>query len=204
MKLYIINENYINYLKEFDPKVPNVDYDDKYKLFLGKIKINNDSNINYFIPLTSYKPKFENMRERVDFIKICDPIDNQIVGAIDINNMIPVPDIAAQDFTYDLLRYNPAFNTENERKLYYNLSMNELDYLNKIEDRIVDNVKTIFSICRGNNPKFDSLRSRCCDYITLYEKALDFQSILNTEVNDIMEYVSNSLIKMEEDKGYEM
>ena len=201
MKLYVINSDYINYLKEFDNKVPNVDYDEKYKLFLGKVKINNDTDIRYYIPLTSYKPKFENMADRLDFIKICDPIDETIIGAIDINNMIPVPDVAVQEFSYDLLRYNPSFETEDEKYIYYNFSMNELTYLNDIEDRIVDNAKTVFSLYRNQNDVYSNLKNRCCNYPLLQTKAFEFQDIMNNELSDLLQLVSNNLIELEDMYG---
>lgn len=198
MKLYVINHDYINYLKQFDNKVPNVDYADKFKLFLGKIKFNTDTSISYYIPLTSYKPKFEKMENRLDFIKIQDPIDDTIIGAIDINNMIPAPDICVDDFTYDLLRNNPSFETDDDKYMYFNLSMNELQYLNSIEDIIIDNAKFIFSLNRYENDGYINLKKRCCNYVLLQNKAIEFDQIVKNELNDIMNVVSDELIRLED------
>ena len=211
MRLYVINLDYINYLKQFDNKVPNVDYDEKFKLFIGKVKMNNDTDIGFYIPLTSAKPKFESMDDRLDFIKICDPIDDTIIGAIDINNMIPAPDIAVQEFSYDLIRYNDSFPTELDKYMYYDLAINELEYLNNIDDKIIQNAKTIFTLCRNNNDSYGNLKKRCCNFMLLMNKAIEFQDIVKNEIKDLMHVVSDSLVKLEDnykdntkskDKGY--
>ena len=192
MRLYVINHSYIEYLKEFDSKVPNVDYDERFKLFIGKINISNDSAMSYYIPLTSgNKAKFESMPNRLDFIKIQDPIDDEIIGAIDINNMIPAPDMVVSDFTYDLVRNCTDFRTKDEKDKYYRMSMNELEYLNKMEDHIVDNAKTVFSIYRSKSKQFQNLRKRCCKFIDLYNRALEYNDVLNFEVNHLIDNITD-------------
>lgn len=79
-------KDYIEYLKKWDNKVPNVDYGNRMKCFIGVILEVN--GFNYFAPLTSYKPKFDSMKNDVDFYKIVNTETNKIYGAIDINNMI--------------------------------------------------------------------------------------------------------------------
>ncbi len=192
MRLYVINRSYIDYLKEFDSKVPNVDYDERFKLFLGKINISNDSIMSYYIPLTSgNKAKFETMSDRLDFIKITDPIDGEIIGAIDINNMIPAPDMVVSDFTYDLIRNSSEFETKEDKDKYYRMSLDELDYLNKMENRIVDNAKTVFSIYRSKSKQFQNLRKRCCRFIDLYNRALEYNGVLNYEVNNLIDNITD-------------
>jgi len=191
MKLYVINRDYVDYLKQFDDKVPNVDYEDRFKLFLGKVNISYDSAMSYYIPLTSgSKAKFETMDNRLDFIKITDQVDGEIIGAIDINNMIPAPDMVVKEFKYDLVRESPDFATVEERKKYFDMSMNELDYLNKMEDHIINNAKTIFSIYRSNTKQFQNLRKRCCKFINLYNRALEFSDVLDYEADNVIEKIS--------------
>ena len=196
MKLYVINPNYIEYLKQFDSKVPNVDYDNRFKLFLGKVNISDDAPMSYYIPLTSgSKDKFETMKDRLDFIKITDPIDGEIIGAIDINNMIPAPDKVVSDFTYDMIRDNSDFTTKEERDKYYKMSMNELEYLNKMEDHIIGNAKTIFSIYRSKSKQFENLRKRCCRFIDLYSKAMEYNDVLNYEMNNLIEDITDQFLE---------
>lgn len=37
MKWYALNKEYVNYLKQFDSIVPNIDYTGKLKCFLGVV-----------------------------------------------------------------------------------------------------------------------------------------------------------------------
>ena len=65
MKWYAVKKEYIDYLKKWDKKVPNVDYGNRMKCFIGVIFIKND--IEYFAPLTSFKEKFISMKNDIDF-----------------------------------------------------------------------------------------------------------------------------------------
>lgn len=65
MKWYAVKKEYIDYLKKWDKKIPNVDYGNRMKCFIGVIFIKND--IEYFAPLTSFKEKFISMKNDVDF-----------------------------------------------------------------------------------------------------------------------------------------
>ena len=61
------------------------------------------NGFNYFAPLTSYKPKFDSMKNDVDFYKIVNTETNKIYGAFDINNMIPVPKYLYTELTFENL-----------------------------------------------------------------------------------------------------
>ncbi len=52
MRFYIIDENYINFLKQSEPNVPN-NYNQKRPYIGVVLQIN---EIKYLAPLTSYKP----------------------------------------------------------------------------------------------------------------------------------------------------
>ena len=65
MKWYAVKKEYIDYLKKWDKKIPNVDYGNRMKCFIGVIFIKND--IEYFAPLTSFKEKFISMKNDIDF-----------------------------------------------------------------------------------------------------------------------------------------
>ena len=68
MKWYAVKKEYIDYLKKWDKKIPNVDYGNRMKCFIGVIFIKND--IEYFAPLTSFKEKFISMKNDIDFIVV--------------------------------------------------------------------------------------------------------------------------------------
>ena len=60
MEWYAVDKEYVDYLKNYDEIVPDIDYKNKMKCFLG-IVLTRDG-IDYFAPLTSYKAKFINMK----------------------------------------------------------------------------------------------------------------------------------------------
>lgn len=191
MKLYTINKDYIDYLKEFDDKVVNVDYNERYKLFVGKIKLQSDNeSISYYIPLTSFKSKYNDFDDRLDMIKISDSNKNHFTSALNLNNMIPVPDIAATEFSYDMLRNNNSFKGYTEKYNYYHLAINELKYINEISEKIENNAKAVYSIVKNNNERFKVLKERCCDFVGLYEHAIEYNNVLTSEIEDLMEDIT--------------
>lgn len=86
LDLYTVDSKYLQYLRTFDKKVLiNHGIDRPY---LGIILTFNTSNqtIKYFAPLSSPKKKHLSMKNTIDFIKI----NNGTLGAINLNNMIPL------------------------------------------------------------------------------------------------------------------
>jgi protein AbiQ len=67
INFYTVSKEYIKYLKNFENKIPNVEYKDrKDKFFCGVVLTIN--NLNYFAPISSY-----NQRKRTNIImKILD------------------------------------------------------------------------------------------------------------------------------------
>ena len=68
LQWYIVNKKYINYLKTFDNKIENIDYQDNLKPYIGRII--NINSFNYYVPVSSPKEKHYKMKEGIDFIKI--------------------------------------------------------------------------------------------------------------------------------------
>jgi protein AbiQ len=86
MKFYNIEDDYILFLRNYDTKVA-----ENKKVSRPYIGIVLEINgIKYYAPLTSPKPKHKNMKNGKDFRKI----SQGQYGAINFNNMIPVPDSA--------------------------------------------------------------------------------------------------------------
>ena len=85
MKLYNVSENYILYLKMFDNMVTDNKDTKSNRPFVGIVfKIN---DVSYYAPLTSPKAKHKKMHNTFDFLKI----KGGECGAINFNNMIPIP-----------------------------------------------------------------------------------------------------------------
>lgn len=85
IRFYEINAKYVDYLA---PYAPHLFHNSKkgqanQRKYIGIVfQIN---NMEYFAPLSSFKPKHEKMKEGLDFIKILR------YAVINLNNMFPVP-----------------------------------------------------------------------------------------------------------------
>ena len=86
MDIYNIKDTYIEFIRTYDNRV--ADNKNESRPYIGIILL--IGNIKYYAPFTSPKPKHRRMHNDKDFRKI----DGGRLGAINFNNMIPVPDEA--------------------------------------------------------------------------------------------------------------
>ena len=87
LKWYIIDKQYVKYLRTFDDKVEDIEYKDNLKLYVGIIlKV---GKFNYYVPISSPKKKHYEMKDSLYFIKIRDKNSN-ILGILNLNNMISI------------------------------------------------------------------------------------------------------------------
>ena len=100
MKLYVVTDEYIDYLRQFDSKVYD-NKEDKRKVmrkYLGIVLTINE--INYYIPMLSPKKSdYKDNKIRKSIVPIVRIISNEEIdnipvlkGTLRISNMIPVPD----------------------------------------------------------------------------------------------------------------
>lgn len=152
IKLYEINNNYINYLS---PHAPHLFFNKKPKQknerkYIGIILQIND--MDYFAPLSSFKPKHSSMKEMIDFIKI------KNYAVINLNNMFPVP---SSEYTY--------VDISKEKDLKYrSLLLSEYRYIKAIQDKIRKNALIIYKH-KIENKNSTGLAKRCNDFLLLEE-----------------------------------
>lgn len=165
LKWYIVDKSYVNYLRQYDEKVENIDYNTKLKPYIGILV--NINGFNYYVPISSAKEKHYNIKEGMDFIKIVQ--DGKIIGVLNINNMIPI-----QDDNVVLLKYKDIdnyreFESEKEKKLYISFLSFELDLINAKTDKIKKSALKLYNE-KANNP-MSNIAKRCCDFKLLEEKS---------------------------------
>lgn len=160
LNFYTINEKYVKYMSKFDSKIAK-SYDDKARRpFIGIVL--NIEGILYFAPFTSPKPKHIKMKNTLDFLKI----DNGKLGAINFNNMMPIPmeqcikiDVQNEtDETYKILLYK-QINWCNEKR-------NTILILNKAKS-------LYYKITNRKLPQ--KIIDRCCDFKMLEEKLKEYK-----------------------------
>lgn len=153
---YKVNEDYVKYMSRFDSRISK-SYDEKAKRpFIGIIL--NVEGVLYFAPFTSPKKKHLTMKNTIDFLKI----DEGKLGAINFNNMIPIP-----------MEECIKIEVEKEQdETYKNLLYKQISWCNKKENTkiILNRAKTIYEKVL-NNKLPQRIIDRCCDFKVLEEKS---------------------------------
>ena len=159
ISFYEIDDNYIDYLRQFDSKILSTkDGDRKYlRKYIGIMMHNRDCK--YFIPLSSYKPKtYDNMYESKSLKKIGN------MAVLRINNMIPV---------IDEVIHKMDFNSITDQNYKY-LLQSEYRIIKSREKEIRTDSRIIYYYRLNEKNKDKGLYNICCDYKLLEEKSKEY------------------------------
>ena len=126
--------------------------------------------MKYFAPLSSPKQKHLKMKNDIDFYKL----SNGKLGAINFNNMIPVP-----DGSYTLIGTKTQSLTYQEQK-YKALLRNQLRWLNPDGEKLRDIASNLY-MNRINNTLPFRVQKRCCDFQLLEEKCKEYTKMISTK-----------------------
>ena len=155
LKLYYIENSYIDYLREFDSKV----YFNKNatRPYVGVVYTFN--NNNYFAPLSSPKPKHLKLtKNAIDIWKI----DNGKLGIINFNNMVQCP--------IEVL--TEVITTVKDIK-YTKLLENQISSINSDKDLLMNKLKRFQKQYRLGLLPINVLK-RCCNFELLEQKCREF------------------------------
>lgn len=157
IKLYEIDNKYIDYLSEFAPhlfhnKKAGQSNERKY---IGVVLYIN--GLEYFAPLSSFKPKHNKMKESIDFLKI------KAYAVINLNNMFPVPK--------GLCKYVDINSQRNPK--YKALLLAEYRAIKSMQDKIRKNANTLYRLkLKGESTP---LVKRCNDFVLLEKACNDYK-----------------------------
>ena len=98
MDWYIVDKNYSNYLNQFDSRVGHMEYGNRLKLHVGILLTIGE--FNYYVPVSSVKPKHIKMSNTQDFHKLQDSSTGTVYAVLNLNNMIPVPKSCVTQLKY--------------------------------------------------------------------------------------------------------
>lgn len=153
MKFYNLKDDYIQFLRTFDTKVAENKHESRpYVGVVFQI-----GAIKYYAPFTSPKPKHQRMKNGKDFRKI----NQGIYGAINFNNMIPVPNSAL------LLK-----DIDNEPdQQYKRLLQNQYNAIKADRcaiQKTAENLRNLIFTPNDKLGEYDKqVKARCCDLILL-------------------------------------
>lgn len=159
LNLYIADKSYCKFLHDIDDRV-SISYKSKEgRPYVGiLITVNNK---NYFAPLTSPKLKHQYMKDSQDFMRIKDGL----YGAINFNNMIPIP-----------IRYLQKINiNEIEDKAYAKILEVQLEWINSNKSRIINRALNLYYAIVLEEAS-SMLKARCCDFLLLEKKCYEYMN----------------------------
>lgn len=169
LKWYVVDKEYVSYLKKFDNKVENINYTERLKPYIGILITINE--INYYVPISSVKEKHYQMNEDMDFIKIME--NNRILGVLNLNNMIPIDNENVRVLKYKEIDEYRKFKNDKEKHLYISFLSFELGLINDKIDKIKSNAVELYNE-KINRPN-SKISKRCCDFKLLEEKCREYK-----------------------------
>ena len=161
MRFYNIRDSYIDFLHNYDS---TVSYNKcESRPYVGVVLTIGD--IKYYAPFTSPKPKHRKMKNSKDFRKI----KGGEYGAINLNNMIPVPENALILIDID--------NEKNE--CYKRLLQNQYRAIKSDMKSITNSASKLRNIVLSNDEELSQLdvkiKKRCCDLKVLEKVYSQYQ-----------------------------
>lgn len=173
MQLYSISDEYIQYLRQFFPRVYSNKEDNRIhtRKYLGTvIEI---GEIKYYIPLSSPKDLHDYVvingmktirKDSLIVIRVVSDsvTDPQLKATLQIGTMIPVPDDALE--LYDI-------NAETDQN-YKDLVLEEMIYIRKNENKILRAAKKLYKMRYAKNAI--PIVTKCLDFLSLEEKCREW------------------------------
>ena len=164
LNFYIIDDDYIKYLSEFDRHIA---YNKNEKRpYIGVVIIVEEHY--YFAPMFSPKVKHKTYKDNLTFFKIVNSKNKNDLGIIRFSDMIPVP----QESICLLEMKNKSYG-------YRRLLSEQYSYINKIENRkkIMEKAEKIYNIVSNNSKgkmaKF--YKELSCNFKLLEEKCNEYK-----------------------------
>lgn len=152
-KFYDVDVSYLNYLRQFEPRLPNILYEQHNKFVCGVVFERN--GLPYVVPVSS------NIRQQKTSVIIKNK-KNKPISSLRFSFMFPCPP--------ELLRYKDFSEEPNDG--YRRWLQSEIGYCNTHREKIRNKAAyTYYHRVIDPKPLFESV---CCDFNLLEEKCLEY------------------------------
>ena len=169
MAWLVIDEDYLNYLRNVEPRIPRSDYGkDKYKPFFGVLFETDE--LYYVTQISHPQMRHLNMKANLDFKKIYLPDTNRLIAVVNLNYMFPIPKKLYQKLEYRDIDKHRTFENDIEKSKYIDLMKTELKIINSM--KLPQAAVKVYEN-KYNKPESD-LAKRCIDFKDMEELALRF------------------------------
>lgn len=173
-----INKDYLLYLKQYEPRVPDFEYfstsnnNKTKKLFKPFFYMLKDlGDYCYVGQVNHYNPaKHDKLKNALDFKKVYDLKTNIPLCVVNLNYIFPVPKNEIIKITPALISNERDFDNNNEKTQYISLLRKELNSINSMD--LAKAADRLINLKRDEPTHKVSLR--CFDYDMLEAKCKDW------------------------------
>lgn len=165
IKWCLIDENYINFLKTIDSRIPNINYGKSHlKPFFAPLFEKN--GLVYVATVSSAKEKHNHMTEQNYFFKLYSR-QNKLISVVNLNYMFPVPKDKIIDFSYQNIDAYCQFENKKRKSQYINLLKIEIKAI--IQRDIPSKARHLYNlICSSTKETY--LTKKCLNFLDLEKK----------------------------------
>ncbi len=177
MKWINVDENYLNYLRSVENRIPKTDYgSDKYKPFFGVLF--ETDNLYYVTQVSHPQKRHQKMTQQKDFYKLYDP-DNptRLIAVINLNYMFSIPKEYTHDFEKKKIDTYRIFESEMAKSKYIDLWDTELKAINTL--KLDEKALFIYNL-KYEKPQ-NKISKRCIDFKNMEELAKSYNPDKNKE-----------------------
>lgn len=154
LSFYYVNKDYVDYLRQFDSKVPTLNYDTHDKFFCGIVL--NVGEIKYYVPVSH-----DTSRQQTSLL-IYDGV--RAISSLKFAFMIPVP-----ISKINRIDFNEIAKTDTK---YADLLRAEYSYCSSHRNEIYNKASSVYRIGCNKNHRLSGV---CCDFKKLEEKYTDYK-----------------------------
>lgn len=165
-----VNEAYLDYLRNVEPRIPRTDYgSDRYKPFFGVLFEVGD--LYYVTQVSHPQLRHQNMKNSKDFFKIYDPQNRtRLIAVVNLNYMFPIPKNQTSPFEKKNIHTYRTFASETEKSKYIDLLDSELTAINSMD--IGTKAQRLYQL-KYDKPT-DFVSQRCIDFKAMEVLALKY------------------------------
>lgn len=166
-----VNEQYLDYLRETEHRIPRTDYgNDRYKPFFGILFEVGD--LYYITQVSHPQPRHNKMKQQKDFYKIYDPKNpKRLIAVINLNYMFPIPKEQTTPFEKKNIHTYRNFNSEDEKNKYIDLLDKELKVINSMD--IGTKAQNLYNL-KNSKPE-NIISKRCIDFKNMEQLAYAYK-----------------------------
>lgn len=172
----IISEDYLNYLRGFEPRIPHSNYGEtKFKPFFGTLFEMDE--LVYVTQVSHPKSRHHNMRDALDFQKIYLPggssgAPDRLIAVVNLNYMFPLPKTMLKTLDYGDIDQYRTFPSSAEKGKYIDLLKKEISKINELG--VEKKAFRLYQL-KLNYPN-DKVSCRCVDFKFLESKSREYNS----------------------------